>query len=68
MTSWQPIATAPKDGTDILLAEWRPHFKSVGDRYGEIDIGCWHTDDGWISNYGRVEEPTMWMPLPKPPT
>ena len=73
---WQPIETAPRDGTDIIIAEIR--FKNSKADYGEIDIGSWEEDRNgadefgdsyfcWMSNYGRVEEPTHWMPLPPPP-
>lgn len=68
---WQPIATAPKDGTDILLVEYGR------DGYGEIDVGSWGFIEksdwdgsdviGWLSNYGRITEPTHWAPLPKAP-
>lgn len=73
---WRPIETAPKDGTDILLAE----IQKVDGKwhYGEIDVGCWMREPMsrdeygrdywfWASNYGRVEEPTHWQPLPEPP-
>jgi hypothetical protein len=70
-TQWQPIETAPHDGTDILLTTWG------ADGYGEIDVGSWGFIEksdwdgsdviGWLSNYGRIEEPTHWMALPVPP-
>ena len=70
-TCWQPIATAPKDGTDLLLAEYGENG------YGEIDVGSWGLIEksdldgsdviGWLSNYGRVNEPTHWLPLPENP-
>ncbi len=66
---WQPIETAPKDGTDILLY------------YGLIDIGHWHQykskkakRTGWKtrhSSYMPGEDPAMplthWCPIPTPP-
>jgi hypothetical protein len=67
-TSWQPIETAPRDGSDILLicnTAYTP----------EASIGWWSAD-GW-RHYSRPEEkwhggvvkwfPTHWMPLPAPP-
>lgn len=73
MTEWQPIETAPKDGTPILLA-----------RKEYIDIGLWdHTHicrqgaapGSWMSGFdgsgpdGPEDDywPTHWMPLPQPP-
>lgn len=72
MSEWKPIETAPKDGTEILLLEYLSE-----DDYGSVDRGCWgfvETSDyngekiyDWLSNYGHIEEPTHWMPLPEPP-
>ena len=61
---WQPIETAPRDGTYILL------FGRHSRRGGLIQItarwggGDWESaDDG----YGAYIIPTHWMPLPDPP-
>ncbi len=62
---WQPIASAPKDGTDILLAG------TVG-RKVRIKVGFWHAD-AWavaIARSGAIppfEQPTHWRPPPPPP-
>jgi hypothetical protein len=57
---WQPIETAPKDGTIVLLVI--DHGK-----WGEkVWTGLW--DDGWMVIYGKARNaPTHWMPLPAPP-
>ena len=66
---WQPIETAPKDGTRVLIA-----FQSIGQwvilsAYWNTREDVW-TDDAVVS-FGYEEtaeyEPTHWMPLPKPP-
>lgn len=58
--TWQPIETAPKDGT-VFLACWvtdgGPYFGAVQWQY-----------DGWVENSEPVGLPTHWMPLPAPPT
>lgn len=65
MTTWQPINTAPRDGTRILATwahTWRtgPHIEVL--ETGEE--GYWfYTFDG----DAPVEEPTHWMPLPPDP-
>ena len=59
--TWQPIETAPKDGTNILAIEtetikivfWYSGLKEWGSQQDWFDDGKW--------------EPTHWMPLPKPP-
>lgn len=60
MTTWQPIETAPKDGTSILLA----------DNYGGMQI-CWWDSYDWRHDLDDVcstfDDPTHWMPLPPSP-
>lgn len=63
---WQPIETAPKDGTLVLLA-W-PYWSS------SAVVGYWK-HSRWVSDavledwFARHEEPgpTAWMPLPPLP-
>lgn len=58
---WQPIETAPKDGSDFLaLCEYhRKHHQMVG---------CFAPDGKFRSWPGRNHyHPTHWMPLPAPP-
>jgi hypothetical protein len=78
---WQPIATAPKDGTPVLL------YLSGEAPDSAIEIGVylipenggdvgWHTlwdhtplDGNRHGKAGvRWEPPTHWMPLPSQPT
>ena len=71
--SWQPIETAPKDGTLVIL---------YGGYFG-VSLGSWREDDYlaergemWLDNsYDEYStgfaswplEPSHWMPLPPPP-
>lgn len=72
---WQPIETAPKDGTDILLRVGTRYFEG---RWESIDdYPCWvstHEDDHpvcwtdgvcWSINESEEpsEQPTHWQPL-----
>jgi hypothetical protein len=53
MSDWQPIETAPKDGTVIRIRQgrWSPHHARWKDGY-------------WQSiEYTGTQHPTHWMPL-----
>lgn len=64
--NWQPIETAPKDGTAILVCEgenigvvlWRQQAFTNGEMEWCAQDCC----DGVT-----IYKPTHWMPLPKPP-
>lgn len=55
MSKWKPIATAPKDGTEILLTDG--HYKRTG--YWATRISAWSMD-----SVGGLKMPTHWAPLP----
>lgn len=63
---WQPMETAPKDGTRILLA--RKQVMS-----GELIVvsGSWNSGGSMNMPYWMTPvlafQPTHWMPLPSPP-
>lgn len=61
---WQPIATAPKDGTEILIArEGRKDYLIAAWReYGNEFLWC---ERGL--RFHALAEPTHWQPLPEPP-
>ncbi len=73
---WQPIETAPKDGTEVDL--WCEPFDAM-----EVGNACRmtncmfseHSDDVWkayvaLHGWCSIEKfwrPTHWMPVPTPP-
>lgn len=67
--NWQPIETAPKDGTSILV-----HIPSRLGYFSRQDIcpvhwtgwggGCWEIS---VTGHKCGAEPSHWMPLPPPP-
>lgn len=59
---WQPIETAPKDGTEILVHTRYGNFYVVG--YDDVFSAPWRVrnDEGLTET-----APTHWMPLPPPP-
>lgn len=69
--AWQPIETAPKDGTTVIVFVPPGKYHSgrtVTVRWTERDIGYWHVDDGKRGPFPlRGGEPTHWMPLPEAP-
>ncbi len=75
MSEWQPIDTAPKDGTEVLLfiPNWNNDVKignwcdTVELDYGKVrrDRKYWYAGH----SYGMAPDPkpTHWMPIPKSP-
>ena len=77
-SAWQPIKTAPKDGTVVLVTNL-----SMGpDHPVEAQFGVYHSKWGDYPNHwtvvrdpdpfpaiwrGALVIPTHWMPLPEPP-
>ena len=65
MSQWQPIATAPRDGTAILLYDPDNCIES------RLQIGQWNDvwkTPGWQSNMENetLRRTTHWVPLPDP--
>ena len=70
---WQPISTAPKDGTEFQAwvlngpgpGFWDPRARFDADGafqlWGRVD----YDEDGWDCHPGWT--PTHWQPLPAPP-
>lgn len=66
---WQPIETAPKDGTPVLLL-W---FDAETGAAPMHRVGFWHSrEQAWCDTHrvlhNQHSHPTHWMPLPSPPT
>ena len=70
---WQPIETAPKDGTSVLIVMERGGRRFVGEAHyldrDDSDCGWW-----WAGEYpgsyhaSMIGDPvTHWMPLPAAP-
>jgi hypothetical protein len=59
--SWQDIATAPKDGTRVLVY--------IGHAFGLL-IARWDSNaEEWVDDepFAPDPQPTHWMPLPAEP-
>ena len=71
--AWQPIETAPRDGTIVDL--WginHLHYAKRQERicnvhYGPVTDWMGHERNDWRHGRGEDFEPTHWMPLPAPP-
>lgn len=78
MSEWQPIETAPRDGTrfwgliddDAIAMFWHPGFGEFVSSYRQMTM-----HNGWTFENGDktqdhspvVHKPGAWMPLPSPP-
>jgi len=71
---WQPIETAPKDGTLIIvwMRDEAPHraWQYLNGQLSPnlLALASWtnHNGGGWVSFHPG--QPTHWMPLPAPPS
>jgi hypothetical protein len=68
MSEWQPIETAPRDGTQLLLG-----IAAIDGAGGCVFDGWWE-GGGWTNGELDYEDGLMhyphvthWMPLPSPP-
>lgn len=60
MRKWQPIKTAPKDGTYLVVWDGKNQRPVVPELRGS---------DGtfWMGDWDWIVDATHWMPLPPPP-
>lgn len=65
MMEWQPIETAPKNGTVILVCGGNAGFYYPTTLAALWDNGEWLPDQ-W-EQVDESLEPEYWMPLPEPP-
>lgn len=61
--TWQPIETAPKDGTRFIAFSQDLTF--CGDLPPFVSFCAWHPDAGFCTD--ELREPTHWVPLPDAP-
>lgn len=64
MSAWQPIDTAPKDGTWVLAYSPNGNWRRISWGKNRFNEACWTSVDWW---FFEREEFTHWMPLPEPP-
>jgi hypothetical protein len=74
---WQPIETAPKDGTRVwlinrtmkqpVIGEWGDHMSLMGKLTKQWIVTHDPLNPHFPSAYGRLCCPDLWMPLPNPP-
>lgn len=72
MNAWQPIETAPKDGTEILLIDKYCFNDAAVCHWDSIDEVWSFMDDSYDGDDDTYDtrifcDPTHWMPLPEPP-
>lgn len=66
---WQPIETAPKDGTWVLVASYRgAHLGWMSNaRWRQPNPGGRPRLSCWFDGTDYMVPPTHWQPLPEPP-
>lgn len=68
---WQPIETAPMDGTYVMLAITRqdpPGYGFVAEGFYEEYNGQWYAaNTHWTDAHDGLLRPDAWQPLPSPP-
>ena len=71
MMEWQPIETAPKDGTGHVRGLWVHSAKTGKAIYWEAIAGYVNDDGDFVDHDSnapwRADDYTHWMPLPAPP-
>jgi hypothetical protein len=74
---WQPIETAPKDGTviDLWGYGWNGKYRRMAncrwyDELGDGEFTGWEQEYAESPSYRNLRGVTFthWMPLPPPPT
>lgn len=72
--TWQPIETAPQDGTYVMLAnpKWQTAWQGYFRKHKEPGMGP-HLSNEQVRGWTRVGfmdfqlDATHWQPLPDPP-
>jgi len=82
MSNWQPIDTAPKDGTWVILCGGTADDESAATaadlkRPVVAQWSTWRNGQTWQGRWqfcwfeggydGKYSDPTHWQPLPAPP-
>lgn len=70
MINWQPISTAPLDGTDVFVYDgydiWKAYYyDSDNDWYPSLVDNLWVSPDNhaFIPRRPLFHEPTHWLPI-----
>ncbi len=73
MSEWQPIETAPRDGSDVLVFGGTYSSECIscefyGVAFNAVAIAWWdERSKTWNGGDLVTHNPTHWMPLPEPP-
>jgi hypothetical protein len=67
VNEWQPIETAPRDGTFYLAVSAKTGYYATLNEPPGCARGQWYWIRGrWVGESDEYK-PTHWMPLPSPP-
>ena len=65
-SGWQPIETAPRDGTWVLCAHDVAKWTRIGMQSKNFGPGWYYSATGFAATY-KADVPTHWQPLPPAP-
>lgn len=65
---WQPIETAPMDGTVVLVYADEHEVGWIGSAEYSLRYGCWDAIPAVAGEIYYSVNPTHWQPLPSPPS
>jgi hypothetical protein len=63
MSEWQPIESAPRDGTEFVMLDANVKTATVGHWMEDVDWMDFGKEPRWFP----LATPTHWMPLPEMP-
>lgn len=76
MSEWQPISTAPRDGSrfwgkvgdDAIAMLWHPGFEAFVSQWRRMTMAHGYTINGkpYEDHSPTTHQPSAWMPLPAP--
>ena len=65
--SWQPMASAPRDGTEIVCAEYHDGTAGFEHAHWRFWTARWSKYMSRDGGFGAIGEPSLWQHVPPAP-